>query len=159
MSKIHPSHQLKYMSVQPPTLKISLESIYDLPHHTLYTKCRFFYDSYKYIINFIIVLLIISIIILISVLSNKISSDNPCSEYDSEDYASMISKECFNYLWLKVCKVSIPNDFDGGWWLRSPNGNRMVSCGSSNEVSSCGAGSYKTITTYLYTCNLYFKGN
>lgn len=159
MSKIHPSHQSKYISVQPPTLQISLESIYDAPHFTLYTKCCFFYDTYKKIINFIIVIFIIGIIITIFVLTYNTKSDNPCSGYFGEDYASMISRECFNYLWVKTCHTSIPNHFDGGWWLRSPNGGRMVACSSSTKGKNCGAGSYKIITTYLYMCNLYFEGN
>jgi hypothetical protein len=159
MSKIHPSHQSKYISVQPPTLQLSLESIYDSPHHTLYTKFKFFYDKYKQIFNLCVVLLIVGIIITIVILTSNIKSDNPCSTYFPEDYASSISRECFTYLWLKSCKRSVPNDFDGGWWLRSPNGGRMVPCRGSTIGSKCGAGSYKIISTYIYTCNLYFEGN
>jgi hypothetical protein len=159
MSKIHPSHQSKYISVQPPILQLSLESIYDSPHHTFYTKFCFFYDKYKRIFNLCIILLIISVIITIVILTNNKKSDNPCSNYFPEDYSSSVSRECFNYLWIRSCKVNIPTNFDGGWWLRSPNGGRMVPCTDLTIGSKCGSGSYKLISTYIYTCNLYFEGN
>jgi len=159
MSKIHPDHQLENISIKPSTIQISLDSIYDSPHHTFYTKFCFFYDKYKRIFNLCVVLLIVGIIITIVIFTSDIKSDNPCIDYFPEDYASSISRECFNYLWLRSCKVNVPNDFDGGWWLRSPKGGMMISCYPPNTGSMCGAGSYKIITTYIYMCNLYFGGN
>ena len=47
MIKIHPIHHLENIKVETPKLQLSSESIYDSPHHTLNTKCRFLYDSHK----------------------------------------------------------------------------------------------------------------
>ncbi len=158
MSKIHPSHYLENIKVETSTLQLSSESIYDSPHHTLSTKCRFLYDSHKKKIITLGVILIITIIIIIIVANSNPSSNNPCIDYSSEDYASSVSMKCFRYLWEKTCHQNIPNDFDGGWWRRSPSGGRMIPCIPPIKGNRCGAGSYKIMTTYLYICNLYYGG-
>lgn len=154
MSKILP---IENIEIRPNPHIVYLGSIYE-SDHSIYTKCLFFYDRYKKLVNFILFILLIGIIILISV-SNFESSDNPCIDYSIEDLASTISQTCFRYMWSKTCKSSIPENFDGGWWLRSPKGGMMVPCRLENKGSNCGAGSFKVISTYLYKCELYYEGN
>ncbi len=156
MNRVYPEESI---SVHPPTIKIHLESIYDSPHYSLSVKCNFFYDKYKKIINFSLLILIICIVITITVLVNKTATEkNPCILYSDDEYASKISLECFQYMWLKGCKNTVPNDFNGGWWLRSPQGGQMVPCIDPNIGNRCGAGSFKTIRTYLFHCNLNYEG-
>ncbi len=83
---------------------------------------------------------------------------SPCISYTSEDYASSVSLECFRYLWARQnCKEPVPDGFRG-WWLRSPNGGRMVPCYPPNTGERCGAGNYKSMCTYLFRCQLSFPG-
>jgi hypothetical protein len=63
--------------------------------------------------------------------------------------------DCFRYLWGKTCRQTVPNDFNGGWWRRSPSGGKMISCIPPTKGNTCGAGSYKIITTYLYIYVIY----
>lgn len=158
MSKIHPIHRLESINIQTPTLQLSIESIYDSPHHTLSTKCRFLYDSHKKKVIFLWILLIVVIIIILIIITNNKTSDNPCINYSSEDYASSVSMECFRYLWERTCEQRVPMNFDGGWWRRSPNGGNMIPCIPPMKNNLCGVGSYKSMTTYLYICNLYYEG-
>jgi hypothetical protein len=157
MTKIVPI-QVEDVDIHPPPYVVSLGSIYD-SKHTIWTKFRFLYDKYKKLFNIGIVVILIGIIILISTLTNFEKTDNPCIDYFPEDLANQISFTCFKYMWDKTCKTSIPENFDGGWWLRSPNGGKMIPCRLENKGSRCGAGSFKIITTYIYKCNLYYEGN
>jgi hypothetical protein len=161
MSRIHPSPHVQEISIDLsplPPLRLSSERIYFSPHHTIHTKCRFFCDEYRKRIIGVIAILFISLIVVLATSSPVKSTDNPCAFYDSEEYASRISFECFRYLWSKTCPNRLPMGFDGGWWLRSPNGGRMVPCSASYTESNCGAGSYKTMITYLYRCDPYYDG-
>ncbi len=160
MSRIHPSFVKEVsIDVSPiPPLRLSSELVYFSPHHTIHTKCRFFCDEYrKRIIGVIIILFSLLIVVLASSSPVK-ETNNPCVLYDSEEYASRISFTCFQYLWDRTCRSRLPDGFDGGWWLRSPDGGRMIPCSVSYTETTCGAGSYKTLTTYLSRCNPYYDG-
>lgn len=160
MYQIHPTSSRVDSSIElsPPSITISLDSIYDSTHHNVTTKCRFFCDRYRRIITCVILITIVIIIIILATSLPSQVSDNPCITYSSEDYVSQVSMACFRYLWDRSCKVSLPTNFNGEWWLRSPSGGRMVPCITSYKDPACGAGSYKTLTTYLYRCNPYYDG-
>jgi hypothetical protein len=161
MNRIHPSHRVEEIKLHVPSpfhITLSTESVYFSPHHTVNTKCRFFCDEYHKRIIALIVIVIVGLSIVIASTGSIESSDNPCINYSLDEYASRISMTCFRHLWSKVCKKPLPDGFNGEWWLRSPNGGRMVSCSTSYNDKECGAGSYQTVVTYLYLCNPYYDG-
>lgn len=159
ISHIHQSHKYESITLQPKSIIISHINN-DMSHHTFSVRCRFFYDRYRKIINSIIFIAVCIIVILISFLSpsESKSSNNPCFKYTNEDPVSYVSFDCFTKMWSNTCKTSIPNDFDGGWWLKSTPTNRMIPCYSQNKNEVCGAGNFGYLRNNIFRCNLYYKG-
>lgn len=143
---------------EPEPLQENIESIYNSPHFSISTKCRFFYDSYKKLINFFIFIILLIVIISLFTNNSKNNYDNICLKYSQDDFANTVSLQCFKYIWHKTCKTEIPTNFNGGWWLRSPRGGTLIPCIKPDIGEKCGAGSFKTISTYLFKCNLYYDG-
>jgi hypothetical protein len=145
-----------------PDIKITLPSLYDEPHISWNVKCSIFYGNNRKLCNFIIFIVICIIIVTIILLTRNISptkNESPCISYQSEDYASSVTIECFRYLWKNSgCNNNVPDNYRG-WYLRSPNGGKTILCIPPNTGDLCGAGSYKTILTTIYTCNLEYRGN
>lgn len=156
-TKIHPDHLEINIVENPNPITVQLGSIYDT-NHTFCIKLKFFYDRYKKLIMFLGIIVFILIIIAILSLTNLSSSvGNPCILYTDSDLAQDVSMGCFNHMWRNTCKGNIPGDFNGGWWLRSPEGGKTVPCYPKN-VGKCGAGNFGTIRTNIFRCNLYYEG-
>lgn len=85
----------------------------------------------------------------------------PCSAYSNLSLANTISIQCLQYIW-SLNKCALPSVFPPvgyqGWWNQSPQGSVSVKCDSVNSGTSCGAGSYQTIYTYMQFCNAYYTG-
>jgi len=128
-------------------------------HFSLSVKCMFFWMRYKKILSCIGIILLIGVISLISAVTKSSKNENfPCINYTSQDLASTVSIECLRYLWKgNGCKGEIPDGYNG-WWNRSPQGGKTVMCLYPNIGNLCGAGSFSTITTNFFVCDLNFKG-
>ena len=136
---------------------VPLGSIYDSEHLSLSVKCGFFYYQNRLAVILLgAILLIGGITSIIAITAPSIQYENPCLTYSPDDLASTISLECFRYIW-RNCPQPIPDGYHG-WWLRSPQGGQMVPCYPSLREDQCGAGSFRTISTYAYLCKLDYKG-
>ena len=127
----------------------------DTAHYSWSVRWMFFYMKFKKAIHMATLLVLLLILLMIILLSlHRSTSDNPCIIYQSDTLASQVSLACFRYLWSRSCSQPLPDGYDGGWWLRSPNGGRMVPCLAPHAGTQCGAGSYSSIATYLYRCRI-----
>ena len=153
MTRIHPASVFHTLDTPYP-VQITLEPI-DTSHYSWSVRWMFFYMVYKRPIQITaIILFIVILLVTILIVPRHSVSDNPCISYLSDTLASQVSLSCFRYLWGRSCSRPIPDGYDGGWWLRSPNGGRMVPCLAPYTGIQCGAGSYSTIAMYLYRCRI-----
>lgn len=143
---------------------IRLPSLDEYVHHYSWdVRCMFYWESYKWLIIFLITCAIIAIVTASIVLTRSssgstTSSSNPCSAYVQNDLASSVTLECFRYIWQNAgCKTLVPNGYNG-FWLRSPSGGKTVLCIPPNVGDQCGAGSYSYIINNVYTCVLDYRG-
>lgn len=151
MSRVYPITSLPY-TLPTPSLSVT-PVISDTDTLPWTIRLRFYYMRYSKLIQIIGVCIIILIIIIISIDHNG-SSDNLCIMYSPDTFASQVSIECFRYLWGRSCNKAVPDSYDGGWFLRSPNGGKMVQCYPPNMGAMCGAGSYKSILIYIHRCRM-----
>jgi hypothetical protein len=87
----------------------------------------------------------------------------PCASYSPSSLANEVKLDCLQYLWTASgCKpvngAPFPPTGYSGWWNRSPSGSQTVSCPGGIDSSSCGAGSYATIMTYMQLCKPAYTG-
>lgn len=155
MYRVHPQPTFVPYTLPPPTqIQISLDHV-DTSHYSFAVKWMFFYMTYKKYIKFTLFVLFIAIILMTILLTvrHKISN-NPCISYSSDTLANKVSITCFHHLWSRSCTVSLPDSYNGRWWLRSPNGGRLVRCIPPHTGELCGAGSYSSITLYIFRCRI-----
>lgn len=116
------------------------------------------FERYTKIISCLLVVIIIIVIIIIVEINKQDSKDNSCIGYLHSEFASAISINCFRLIWKNNgCKDVIPDNYNG-WWLRSPEGGRMVPCIYPKIKNLCGAGNFLVILTHSSNCNLNYEG-
>jgi len=153
MSKIVPIEDIKEDIKED---KNQIPSEYEGIEYTWSIKAYFCWLKYKKLILLSIFLLILLLIILLIIVSKKkSSSESPCQQYLPQDLASSVSLDCFRWLWQRTCNQYVPDNYQG-FWLRSPEGERMISCIGNEE--RCGAGSYTYIINNMFVCNLNYRG-
>lgn len=147
----------------PPEVVVILPSSWDEPHLSMSVKCSLCCETYKrgiILLGIAVVLVIIGAIIGLTrgSSSSTTSSNDPCTEYKPDDFASGISLACFRSVWINAgCKSVVPDGYSG-WYLRSPDGGKTVLCIPPRTGSLCGAGSFATILNSIWRCDLDFKG-
>lgn len=151
MACVHPA-PVSCAQPTPTQAHLTLVPV-DTTRYSWSVQWMFFYMAYKRPIQAVIMVLLLSLLLVTILVSTRHSvSDHPCIAYQSDTLASHVSLTCFRYLWSRSCSQPLSDGYDGGWWLRSPNGGRMVPCLSPHTGVQCGAGSYSSIIIYLYRC-------
>ena len=150
MATIHPLPSIEVSMEKKITLE---EQIKEKLNDIHYKACRLCEIHRIIIIVCIVCLAIGSIVISVMIKSNN-TSISPCYYYNADTMASDVSIECVKYLWNSFqCSTALESSPTWHWWIQSPQGLTMVKCDSSYKGTSCGAGSYRTISNYISLCN------
>ncbi len=121
-------------------------------------RVEIFYQQHKTKMFASIFAVIIGLAILIAVQNNGNTEVNYCNGYTPDTLATEVSVKCLQQLWAKngcvIKSGSIPDSYSG-FWLKSPEGGKLIMCGSSlKQTPYCGIGSFQNICSWIYQCKI-----
>lgn len=119
-------------------------------------KLEIFYQKHKSKLVAVTFAVLIGVIVVIAIQNKQSSEINYCESYTSDTMASEVSVKCLQQLWAKNgcnTKGSIPDSYTG-FWLKSPEGGKLVMCGSFKIKTNCGIGSFQNICNWMYQCRI-----